>query len=87
MTAEEFAVDVLSKMKAAASKGLETIARRTSRSVDGDPVLPDVAVLARAATEKSEFLLGQEPIWADLHSGRAILRESDENVWRSVQGA
>lgn len=44
--------------------------------------LPDVAKLSVNPGERSEFLLGTEPIWADLQSGRAILRAADEDIWK-----
>ena len=43
-----------------------------------------VADLAVNPTEETEFLLGSEPIWADLQSGRAIRRDSDDHLWSGI---
>ena len=33
---------------------------------------------------RTEFLLGSEPIWSDIQSGRAITRNSDNDLWTKV---
>ena len=88
MTAEEFATRILSQMGDAVAKGTAILTQpRRSRHEASEIVLPEVASLAVAQGEKSEFLLGQEPVWDDLHSGRAIERESDTKVWEAVRAA
>ncbi len=85
MNAEQFATEVLAQMKPAATTGLRLISDRKKEITHQEPVLPEVSNLSRNATEKSEFLLGQEPVWADLHTGRAIVRDSDAEIWELIQ--
>jgi len=50
--------------------------------------LDDAAVLALADPHvRTEYLLGAEPIWADIQSGRAISRASDDVLWNQLQAA
>jgi SIR2-like domain len=77
MTAEQFTSNVLGPLGAAATAGLDLL-RRSTGPTPSHPVLPDVSTLSRAPMQPSDFLLGQEPVWGDLQSGRAIVRESDE---------
>lgn len=76
MTAEEFAHHVLSKLGPAVERGLAffQVARV---SVEQEPRLPEVADLATNPHRESEFLLGEEPIWADIQTGRAVERDCD----------
>jgi Mrp family chromosome partitioning ATPase len=88
MTAEEFAGSVLQRMESAARAGLEKIATQVgSAQAGGVPTLPEVSTLATDVHQASEFLLGQEPIWADLQMGRAIARESDSALWNGIAEA
>lgn len=36
--------------------------------------------IATSSTEKTEFLVGAEPRWSDVQSGRAIEREVDRQI-------
>ena len=88
MTAEEFAKQILTKLKSQAARGLAVLADKSREITHDDPILQEVSALTKDLRDnKTEFLLGQEPIWADLHYGRAILRESDEQVWQLIQQA
>ena len=49
--------------------------------------VPDVADLAVNPIEETNFLFGHEPIWADLQSGRAIRRDSDDQLWSGITSA
>ena len=86
MTAEEFAALVLEPLQEAGRNGLATLAHEQSQSLVTH-TLPEVADLATSPHERSDFLVGQEPIWADLQSGRAILRHCDAELWRGVTQA
>lgn len=86
MTAEEFAEQVLDPLQEASRSGLATLASQRSSSLRS-PTLPEVADLATKPHEPSDFLIGQEPIWADLQSGRAIARSCDEELWGGVNQA
>jgi hypothetical protein len=87
MTAEQFANEVLAALEDAAATGHRLLARNSGSFLSEADAVPDVGVLANAPHEPSDFLLGQEPIWADLQSGRAITRENDECVWGAVRPA
>ncbi len=86
-TAEQFQERVLANLRPAASDGLKLIQRRSSASVLELRSVPLVSALAENPTESSEFLLGEEPIWADIQAGRAVARNSDEELWRTVRDA
>ncbi|MGA3057892.1 MAG: SIR2 family protein [Candidatus Limnocylindrales bacterium] len=77
MTAEAFSDQVVAEMSEASASGLELIARESAPAGSGRTVIPEVAKLATDPTRRTEFLLGQEPIWADIQSGRAVSRAID----------
>jgi hypothetical protein len=87
MTAEQFARDLLPEFNAVVSSGLISLGRRTITSASKIPHLPEVAELAVNPSEENEFLLGQEPIWADIQSDRAIERECDRGLLDVAQKA
>lgn len=83
MTTEEFTSEVLSEMKPAASSGLAFLKTQPTEE-QRDAKLSEVSELASNPGLHNEFLLGEEPIWADLQSGRAIVREADADVQKVV---
>ena len=87
MTAEEFAVRILAPLGDAGRTGLAYLRKQSVAAPTGAHSLGDVATLAGNPTQTSEFLLGQEPIWADVQANRAIARESDEEAWAKVEAA
>lgn len=84
MTAEQFVAEVLDPMQPAAHKGFEHVASRRPSPGGDEARLREVAELATNPTAQNEFLLGNEPIWADIQSGRAITRESDAALREAV---
>ena len=86
MTGEEFARRVLSELDNACEKGLGFL-RAHGETRDRGAELQDVTELATNPTEQTEFLLGHEPTWSDLQSGRAIRRDSDERLWSDITAA
>jgi hypothetical protein len=84
MTAEEFSETVLAPLTDTAVKGLQFIhaSHQPSSSVRS---VPSVADLAVHPDEKNEYLLGNQPIWADIQSGRAVEREHDSEVWEKIE--
>jgi SIR2-like domain len=73
-TADEFASKVLAKLGTASQKG--HLVRRTAASKSGQVDLPLVSDLASIPdTSRSEYLMGAEPTWDDIRSGRAIERQ------------
>jgi len=83
-TAEEFAAEVLVKLQAAAATGLRTLRREANVNPLELRAIPLVSSLANNPTESSEFLVGEQPIWADIQTERAILRDCDEALWTGV---
>ena len=84
-TAQEFAEQVLSQMGPAVNAGREaaTFKLDAERRV-ATPKL--VSELASVNIDKStEYLLGQEPDWSDLHQGRAIRREVDDEIIKQAK--
>ena len=85
-TAEQFTNDVLSRVGDAKRRGLQALKTRRDRE-EATSGIPDVTDLAVNPTEPSNFLLGHEPIWADVQSGRAIRRDSDDELWTGINRA
>jgi hypothetical protein len=83
MTAAQFAEQVLTQLESTTEKGISTLSKRSALGAsDRGPEL--VAHLASKPPIKTDFLLGSEPVWVDIQSGRAILRENDEHLWITV---
>ena len=83
MTAEEFVTEVLSHLQDSKLRGLQFLkAHRRGGGVSSS--VPDVGQLAAGPIAATNVLLGQEPVWGDLQSGRAIRRDSDDLLWSSV---
>ena len=76
MTAREFAEQVLEQLHEASQKGISYLRIKTADK-QSDTRLQEVADLSTNPRQSSEFLLGAEPIWADIQSSRAISRECD----------
>jgi hypothetical protein len=87
MTGEEFTNQILDQMRPAARQGLEKLSVLGPGTRSDAPALPEVARLATDPMRGTEFLIGQEPIWADLQSGRAIEREYDNTLWDGISGS
>jgi SIR2-like domain len=84
MTAEQFSDQVLSKIGDTAKDGLALLFASASDS-SKPKTIPDVSTLAVNPAEQSEYLLGYQPIWADIQSGRAIERANDEEIWKLAE--
>jgi len=83
MTGEQFSGAVLSQLSDAQERGLKYL-RARSDSGTSSPDVPDVADLAKDRKDNTNFLLGHEPIWSDLRSGRAIGRNGDHTLWSGI---
>ncbi len=81
MTAREFEAEVLSRLPPQAARGHQALqAKHQAQARSALPrLVSDIA--AENPSAKTEYLLGQEPTWADLHSGRAIERLCDSQVY------
>lgn len=76
-TAGSFAAKVLADLSPAASRGFEYISEQAHLS--GRVSIPLVADLAAERPDlDTEYLLGAEPQWSDLLTGRAAMRSDDE---------
>jgi hypothetical protein len=85
-TGEEFALQVLAHLEDARISGLaEVVASPAIGMRYEDRRIDLVDELAVHPDRRSEFLLGQEPIWADIQSGRAAVREIDATLLGSVR--
>ena len=84
MSGEEFVSQVLSRFQEEARVGLKRFSKpRDARSTS----ISLVADIAIKPDEESQFLLGQEPIWADLQSGRAVGRSIDDKLWTTIKSS
>ncbi len=84
MTGEQFCDQVLSQVADAATEGLQQLLSNTA-SVRTSKPISDVSQLATRPNESSEYLLGYQPIWADIQSGRAIKRVHDDELWALIK--
>ena len=79
MNAEQFAHEILQEITAASTKGLQRLnphnQSRHRRKI------PDVASIAVHPERQTEFLLGEEPDWSDIQTGRAANRAFDDSLW------
>lgn len=83
---KDFTENTLAKLGAAAQAGFEFF-QPSTRRMRAAWRLPEVSNLAKEPAHKTEFLLGAEPVWTDLQTGRAINRESDDEVAIAVEQA
>jgi hypothetical protein len=83
-TAEEFVQQVLSKLTAEASKGFTFLREHSEAKTAG--YIPLVGHLATEQPKlETEYLLGDEPRWSDILSGRAIARAHDQSLLESCE--
>ncbi len=87
MSAEEFTEHVLAPIRPTVQEGFVALAARLGVKRGRGEKLPVVADLAKDPLQTSDYLLGREPIWADIQSGRAIEREYDKEIWKTVHKA
>ena len=83
-SAESFARDVLEPISDDAAKGfvfLQTHNETFGRA--GIPLVSEVSV--ERSTLDTEYLMGDEPHWSDLLSGRAAVRSSDSDLLRVAE--
>lgn len=87
MTAGEFAHEVLPELAPATAQGLEALHALSDQRSDVRREGPLVSTLATRPNDQSDYLLGQEPIWADIQSGRSVERDYDESLWNTCTAA
>jgi hypothetical protein len=84
MNSEQFATEILSKLEGTIPKGINVISKRSAGVTDNESIIQEVSALIGGPMSRTEFLLGTEPIWSDIQSGRAITRNSDDDLWNKV---
>lgn len=78
-TAEEFATEILSQTKGEATRGFTFIRQHVEARQSG--FIPLVGqLIAERPNLQTEYLLGEEPQWADILSGRAVQRAHDQSL-------
>jgi Mrp family chromosome partitioning ATPase len=76
-TAEQFANEVLTQLRTEATQGFTFIRQHSDGRQSG--YIPLVSHLAGEQPKlETEYLMGEEPRWADILSGRAIERSDDQ---------
>jgi hypothetical protein len=86
MTAEEFVRDVIDACRDVTSSGLMELGRQSADRSTIDRI-PEVSSLARNPLQETDYLIGEEPTWADLQSGRAVHRDFDNELAETVDRA
>lgn len=85
MNAEQFAHQILQQLIAPSSRGIQRLnPRNQSRH---RRKIADVASIAVHPERQTEFLLGEEPEWSDIQTGRAANRAFDDSLWEYAVGA
>jgi hypothetical protein len=82
MSAAEFAEQFLDKIRGALPNArIQEIVRMSSAYLIGEATVPRVSqLITESPTAGSDFLAGQEPIWADITTERAAPRTFDTEV-------
>ena len=80
MTAEEFSTQVLSKLRQAARSGLVLLEQQARKTATSRTKISTVESLMTDPLRQTDYLIGQEPDWSDIQSGRAIKRQVDEEI-------
>lgn len=84
-TAEEFATEILPQLRVEAAEGFAFL-RRKSEGRAGN-LIPLVSELSSLHPNvETEYLLGEEPQWADILQGRAAERAHDEQLLSVAEG-
>jgi len=85
LTAKDFCEQIQSSIGDSLSKGKEFIRDRLQRTSKPTMRLPLVEEIAKDLTSKTDYLIGAQPVWADIHMGRAISRETDDEIWEKAR--
>ena len=85
MTAEEFANQILPRLQSASTAGLTHLKELASSTSRRSKSISIVDTLLTNPLKQTEYLIGQEPEWSDIQSGRAINRNVDLKIVESVK--
>jgi len=81
---EQFTALLRGKLSDAIEQGMKILRAPTSDGIARTQI-PLVEELAVRGDEGNEFLLGEEPVWADLQCGRAVEREVDRRFAEQLE--
>lgn len=87
MTAEEFSQQVLAQLEPTQTKGLSAVSKKQRKIFNDADEIADLAGILNESlkqNDKTDYLLGREPTWADIRSGRAIERDVDRSLWQKA---
>ena len=84
MTAEQFSRDVLSKIPNSVFAEGEKKLPRQNNPTDSRPVPIDLSKVEIKPNSRTDFLLGEQPVWSDITDGRAIKTNFDEKLEATV---
>jgi Mrp family chromosome partitioning ATPase len=82
-TAEEFATEILPQLNIEATRGFSFI-RQHAESRPPEPVRLVSQILDDLPAIQTEYLLGDQPQWADLLNGKAIERAHDDALLKTA---
>ncbi len=81
LTAAQFADQILAPiLHSLGNEPFELLQQRAAQEGRPDRIWTVTELAAQDPQAKTEYLLGQEPVWADIISGRAIRRSADEEL-------
>jgi len=86
MSGEEFCEKIIARIDETRSSGFSALKDRGLVSDTRNMKLRLVSDIAQLKTIESEFLLGQEPVWSDVHNGKVIERECFDELWSTSKG-
>jgi RecA/RadA recombinase len=87
-TADVFADNILATLEHAAAQGRAHLTAKDARDRPDERNIVEVTdVRVTAPARRTEFLLGEEPTWYDIASGRAVVRDEDAPRLEKVKAA
>ncbi len=79
MDAEQFSNQILREVTVSSGKGIQRLNPHNQSQHRNK--IPEVASIAVHPQRQTEFLLGEEPDWSDIQTGRAANRAFDDLLW------
>lgn len=83
-TAKEFAEQVLGGLSDSAQRGLTRLRVLGAAARGDEGNILEVASVVDTGGRRTDFLLGEEPSWVDIRTGRAIVRDEDSERLRGL---
>ncbi len=85
MTARQFAEEILAMMSSQCAEGHAVLRARAEGEERRNKPQLILELAASRTNQRTEYLLGYEPTWKDLRSGKAIERNCDSQVYEAAQ--